>query len=134
MLPQKINNQSKVNLIYTSSPVEKEDWNDFVFALGKLKQMFPNLNFCEVQRTERDPRYLSGSEDERLKKFRQSLKEVNWLAPIYGGTGCIDIVRRLNEEDLDKLRKTRPIVNGFSDTTSLINYLYFTLKLITFHF
>ena len=134
LLPKKINNNSKVNLIHTSSPVEKEDWQDFVFALGKLKQMFPNLNFFDVQRTELDPRYLSGSEDERLKKFRQAIKEVDWLAPVYGGTGCGDIIRRLNEDDLEKIRKNRPIVNGFSDTTFILNYLYFKIKLLTFHF
>jgi len=134
LLPKKITKVSKVNLIHTSSPVEKEDWQDFIFALNKLKQMFFNLNFFDVQRTELDPRYLSGSEDERLKKFRQAIKEADWLVPIYGGTGCIDIVRRLNEDDLDKFRKNRPIVNGFSDTTSLINYLYFKIKLLTFHF
>jgi muramoyltetrapeptide carboxypeptidase LdcA involved in peptidoglycan recycling len=134
LLPKKLTKGSKVNLIHTSSPVDKDDWNDFIFAKGKINQIFPNLNFLDVQRTELDPRYLSGSEDERLKKFRQAIKEVDWLAPIYGGTGCIDIVRRLNDEDLDKFRKNRPIVNGFSDTTSLINYLYFKLKLLTFHF
>ena len=134
LLPKKLTNNSKVNLIHTSSPVEKEDWQAFNLALDKLRQIFTNLNIFEVQRTELDPRYLSGSEDERLKKFRQAIKEVDWLAPIYGGTGCEDIVRRLNDEDLDKIRKNRPIVNGFSDTTFLINYLYFKLKLVTFHF
>jgi len=134
LLPKKINKDSKVNLIHTSSPVYKEDLQNFEIALQKLKEMFLNLKIFDVQRTELDPRYLSASEDERLKKFRQAIKEVDWLAPIYGGTGCEDIVRRFNEDDLDKIRKNRPLVIGFSDTTFIINYLFFKLKLLTFHF
>ncbi len=134
VLPKKITNSSIINLIHTSSPVGKGDLKIFNSALTRLSKMFPNTKVFDVKKTELDPRYLAASTKERLEKFRQATKKVDWLMPIYGGTGCEDIVRRLNDQDLAKIRKNRPIVNGFSDTTFLINYLYFKLKMITFHY
>jgi muramoyltetrapeptide carboxypeptidase LdcA involved in peptidoglycan recycling len=134
VLPQKITEKSAVNLIHTSSPVGKEDMKDFRNSMAKLSKIFKNIRAFDVKRTELDPRYLAGSAKERLGKFRQAIKKVDWLASIYGGTGCEDIVRRLTNQDLAKIRKNRPVVNGFSDTTFLINFLYFKLKMIAFHY
>jgi len=134
MLPKKITGQSSVHLFHTSSPVEKSDWTIFEEAMKKIKERYPNARLFDVQRNDLDLRYLSASESERLRKFRQAIKEAGWLLPTYGGTGCEDIVRHLNDSDLLKIRKNRPVVNGFSDTTFLINYLYFELKLLTFHY
>jgi muramoyltetrapeptide carboxypeptidase LdcA involved in peptidoglycan recycling len=134
MLPKKITAESKVHLIHTSSPVEKSDVTLFEAALKKLKTLYPHTQLFDVKRNDLDLRYLSGSALERLKKFRQAIKEANWILPVYGGTGCEDIISRLNDSDLVKIRKNRPVVNGFSDTTILINYLYFMLKLNTFHY
>jgi len=134
ILPKKITSQSNLHLVHTSSPVSRADWRSFEAALKKLSGMFPNLRIYDVARSELDPRYLSASEDERLRKFRRAIKKVDWLAPIYGGTGCGDIIRRLNKEDLADLKRNRPVVNGFSDTTFLINFLYFKLRLLTFYY
>ncbi|MCX6781717.1 MAG: LD-carboxypeptidase [Candidatus Magasanikbacteria bacterium] len=134
MLPKKITPESKVHLVHTSSPVEKSDISTFEAALKKIKERYLNTRLFDVQRSYLDLRYLSASESERLHKFRQAIKEANWLLPVYGGTGCEDIIRHLTDSDLIKIRKNRPIVNGFSDTTFLINYLYFELKLQTFHY
>jgi muramoyltetrapeptide carboxypeptidase LdcA involved in peptidoglycan recycling len=134
MLPKKITLESKVHLVHTSGPVEKEDINTFEAALKKIKARYLNTRLFDVERSDLDLRYLSASERERLRKFRQAMNEANWLLPVYGGTGCEDIVRHLTDSDLVKIRKNRPVVNGFSDTTFLINYLYFELKLVTFHY
>lgn len=134
MLPKKITSESKVHLIHTSSPVEKSDVTLFESALKKLKTLYPHTQLFDVQRNDLNPRYLSASESERLRKFRQATKEANWLLPVYGGTGCEDIIRHLNDSDLAKIRKNRPVVNGFSDTVFLLNYLYFQIKLNSFHY
>jgi muramoyltetrapeptide carboxypeptidase LdcA involved in peptidoglycan recycling len=134
ILPKKLNRDSQLNLVHTSSPVSKSNMKSFTSALARLTKEFPNTKFFDIERTELDLRYLSGSEDERLKQLRKALREVDWLMPIYGGTGAADIIRRLNDDDLAKFRKNRPIVNGFSDTTFLLNFLYFKIKLLTFHY
>ncbi len=134
VLPKKITTSSIINLIHTSSPLGRGDLRDVNLFLAKISKTFLNVKIFDVKRTELDPRYLAASTKERLEKFRQAIKKVDWLLPTYGGTGCEDIVRRLNNQDLAKIRKNRPIVNGFSDTTFLINYLYFKLRLITFHY
>jgi len=132
LCPKKITPLSRVHFIHTSSPVEKSDWQTFQKALAGLEKQFINFKIFPVKKSELDPRYLAASEKERLEKFRRARKKVDWLAPIYGGTGCVDLVRKLTEEDLAKIRKNRPVVNGFSDTTILVNYLYLKLKLIGF--
>jgi len=134
LYPKKITKFSQINLVNTSSPVGKNDWSVFEKSLSKLKEQYPLTKYFEVERNSLDPRYLSASGLERLRKIRKALKKVNWLLPVYGGTGCADIVRRFSPEDLSRLKKQKPLVNGFSDTTFLINYLYFKIKLLTFHY
>lgn len=134
ILPKKITPTSRINLIHTSSPVDSSSLKIFNQTLERLKKEFSQVKVFDVKKTELDPRYLAASEKERLQKFRRARKKVDWLAPIYGGTGCGDIIRHLNDEDLAKIRKNRPVINGFSDTTFLINYFYFRLKLLTFHY
>lgn len=134
ILPRKITPLSRIHLIHTSSPVEDSDLKTFNFVLEKLKKEFINTQVFEVKKKELDPRYLAASEKERLRKFRQARKRANWLLPIYGGTGCGDVVRHLNEQDLTKIHKNKPVITGFSDTTFLVNYFYFKLKLLTFHY
>lgn len=134
LLPKGLTRDSKVNFVHTSSPTTKSEWKMFLGVVARLKKDFPRTEIFNVERKSLDPRYLAASENERLRKFKQAIKNATWLAPIYGGTGCADIIRYLRPEDLAALRRQRPIVNGFSDTTFLLNYLYFKLKLITFHY
>lgn len=134
LLPKKLNTQSKINFVHTSSPVMKSDWKTITKFIKELGKDYPNIKIFDVERKNLDPRYLAASENERLKKFHQAIEDVDWLAPIYGGTGCADIIRYLDDNDLAKLIKNRPIINGFSDNTFLINFLYFKIGLLTFHF
>lgn len=134
ILPKKITPASRINFVHTSSPAQKSHLKEFVRFIEKLKKTYPKVKVFDVERKNLDPRYLAASENERLKIFRRALKNVDWLSPIYGGTGCGDIIRYFNDEDLSKFRRNRPVVNGFSDPTFLINYLYFKIKLLTFHY
>lgn len=134
LYPKKITKFSQINLVNTSSPVGKSDWKVFEKAMSKLKIEYPLTKYFNVESSSLDPRYLSASGLERLRKLRKALKKVNWLLPVYGGTGCADIVRKLSPEDLARIKKQRPVISGFSDTTFLINYVYFKTKLLTFHY
>ena len=134
MLPKSLKENSRINLVPTSSPIEKSDMKYFSAMLQKLKKDFPSTHLFDVASRQLDPRYLAASENERLKTLRKAIRSADWLAPIYGGTGCADIVRYLDDDEFYYFRKNRPIVTGFSDTTFLINYLYFKTKLQTFHF
>jgi len=134
ILPKKINPASQINLVHTSSPVSKSDMVYFKKLVSAITKTYPNFKIFDVEQTILDLRYLAASENERLKQFRRALKKVDWLAPIYGGTGCADIIRYLKDDELSLLRRNRPVVNGFSDTTFLLNYLYFKIRLLTFHY
>lgn len=134
LLPNKLVTTSKISFIHTSSPIEKEDIKSYEFVTQKIANNYPYTKIFHIHQTKNNPAYLSGSEKERLANFRQAIQQGQWLLPLYGGTGCEDIIRHLNDHDLMFIRKNRPIVNGFSDTTFLINYLYFKLKLLTFHY
>lgn len=132
ILPKKITPESKINFVHTSSPVAKGNVKYFTKFVEALKVNYPNFEIFDVERKSLDPRYLAASENERLRKFRRAIKKVDWLAPIYGGSGCADIIRYLDDDDLGYLRRNRPVVNGFSDATFLLNYLHFKLKLNSF--
>ncbi len=134
LLPKKIIPESQVDLVHTSSPVGRGDLHAFESAVKRLSKAYPKTKVFEVERRELDPRYLAGSERERLKQFRAASKNADWLLPVYGGTGCGDIVRHLSEDDLKTIKTQAPVVNGFSDTTFLINHLYFEIDLLTFHY
>lgn len=134
LLPKKLIPDSQVNIIHTSSPVGKGDLSAFESAVRRLTKTYPKTKVYDVERHELDPRYLAGSERERLKQFRAAGRNADWLLPAYGGTGCGDIVRHLSEDDLKTIKTQAPVVNGFSDTTFLINHLYFEIDLLTFHY
>jgi len=134
ILPKKLTPESAVHLVHLSSPVGKGDVSDFDAVLRKLKTRHPKTTQFAVKRGELDPRYLDGSERERLQRFRDALRGADWLCPVYGGTGCADVIRKLSERDHRLFAARRPIVNGFSDSTYLINYLYFRVGLRTFHY
>lgn len=134
LLPNKINSNSKVSLIHTSSPVEKKDEVQFLKAKKEFVGKFPGAFVFEIKGRENVPKYLDGSEKERLEQFRIAIEDSNWLVPIYGGTGCGDFVRKLNSEDLKKISSVCPVISGFSDSSVLLNFLYFKLGLTTFHY
>ena len=132
--PARLQSQSRISLIHTSSPIEKQDEKLFIDCVRRLQSAYPNTRVFNIHETKDNPSYLSGSEKERLKNFRKAIKQSNWLLPVTGGTGCEDIIRHLGDQDLKNIRRNRPIVNGFSDTVFLINYLYFETRLLTFHY
>lgn len=134
LLPNQLTTTSKISFIHTSSPIEKEDLKTFENVTQRIASNYPYTKIFHIHETKQNPAYLSGSEKERLANFRKAIQQGQWLLPVYGGTGCEDIIRHLNDHDLMMIRKNLPIVNGFSDTTFLINYLYFKIKLLTFHF
>lgn len=134
LLPRPLTKESNINVVYTSSIVYPNEQRDYQKNLKQLKETYPETKIFELRREGFNLSYLAASEKERLHQLRLAIKEADWLLPATGGTGCNDVLRRMNDNDLANIRKHRPIVSGFSDSTALLNYLYFKLKLVSFHY
>ena len=134
LLPRKITKDSAVHMVHLSSPVEPEDLKDFHITVERLSKEFPRFKLFDVVKNSLEPRYLAASARERFKKLRAALADADWLLPVYGGTGAINILRYLNENDLQKFKEQAPVINGFSDAISLLNFLYLKIGLVTFHY
>lgn len=133
ILPRKFTSDGAIHLVHLSSPVEASDRRHFAGALAHLRAMAARAEVFGVETVPDDPWYLAGSAESRLQRFRDAIPGADWLCPVYGGTGCADVVRRLNETDIKAIAAGRPVITGFSDTTFLINYAYFRAGLRTFH-
>ncbi|MEK7615461.1 MAG: LD-carboxypeptidase [Patescibacteria group bacterium] len=131
-LPKKLTDQSIINLVYTSSLLYSDEVRDFSRTLKRLQREFPKTNLLEPKREGFLLSYLAGSEQERLRAFRRAIKDGDWILPVSGGTGCVDILRHLSQTDLEVIGRRRPIISGFSDSTALCNFLYFKTRLQTF--
>lgn len=137
LLPRPLTPQSNIHIVHTSSvmyPEDKKDYQAYVTYSKRIKAAYPNTKTFDLNTEGFKLWYLAASEKERLRQLRRALKNVDWLLPVTGGTGCNDILRHFNDHDLAAFRKARPIVTGFSDTTALTNYLFFKIKLLTFHY
>jgi len=130
--PRKLTSQSLINLVYTSSLVYPDEVRDVSRNIKRLQREFPNTHLLEPKREGFHLAYLAGSEKERLRTLRRAIKDGDWILPVSGGTGCVDVLRYLNETDLDIIERRRPIVSGFSDSTALANFIYFKTRLKTF--
>lgn len=133
-LPKALTATSTVHLVHTASAVEPGDAPFYATAKKKITELFPATKEFPVEHTNSDPWYLSASEKTRLAQLRAALPGANWLLPIYGGTGCGDIVRRLTPQDVAILKEQQALVTGFSDNTFLINWLYLQHGLRTIHY
>ncbi len=133
-LPKVLTAASTVHLVHTASAVEPGDAPYYETAKKKITERFPATKEFPVEHVDSDPWYLSASEKTRLAQLRAALPGANWLLPIYGGTGCGDIVRRLTSQDVAILKEQQTLVTGFSDNTSLINWLYLQHGLHTIHY
>lgn len=134
ILPKKITADSNVHLTHLSSPVVPADRKSYAAAKQRLTTLFPNTVEFEVEHAGSDPWYLAGSEQNRLYHVRSALPGANWLLPVYGGTDCADVVRRLTDDDVQLLAKQQTLVTGFSDATCILNWLYFKSGLQTIHY
>ena len=131
-LPRKLTSNSLINLIYTSSILYPNEVKDFLRYFKQLQKNYPSTVLLEPKREVFSPSYLAGSEKERLKTLRRAIKDGDWILPVSGGTGCVDVLRYLNDKDLALIKQRTPIVSGFSDATALSNFLYFKTHLCTF--
>lgn len=134
ILPRKITKDSAVYMIHLSSPIEPGDLKLFNTSVARLSKEFPKFKLFDVVKSGLEPRYLAASTRERLQKLRAALEGADWLLPIHGGTGAINILRYLNEEDLKKFKERAPVISAFSDAISLLNFLYLKIGLLTFHY
>lgn len=92
--------------------------------LGYRVELAKNLNLKKG--------YLAGNDKERLSAFHDLIrnKEVKALIAVRGGWGC---ARILKDIDLDLIKSNPKIIMGYSDLTSLLNYITENTGLITYH-
>ncbi len=131
-LPRKLTPESRINLVYTSSMLSPTEAKHFERNLKALQKDYPLTGLLEPKHEGLAPFYLAGSERERLRLLRRAFKDGDWILPVTGGTGCIDVLRYLNDADISIIKQRAPIVSGFSDATALANFLYFKARLCTF--
>lgn len=76
--------------------------------------------------------YFSGTDSERAADFNSMIQNHEIKAIIFagGGYGCARILDRIN---YDAIKRNPKIIMGFSDCTALINAIYKSTGLITFH-
>ena len=76
--------------------------------------------------------FLAGTDQERASDLMNMFQneQVKMILPSRGGVGVAGILPHL---DYDTIRRHPKIVTGYSDITSLLNVLYQSADLITFH-
>lgn len=76
--------------------------------------------------------YFSASDENRLEEFHTLMANTNVKAIIAmrGGWGCARLLPNLN---LDLIKKNPKIIMGYSDLTSLLNYITDHTGLVTYH-
>lgn len=76
--------------------------------------------------------YFAGTDEERLAVFHELIadKTVKGLIAVRGGWGCARILPQLN---LELIKANPKVIMGYSDLTSLLNYITDATGMITFH-
>jgi len=136
ILPRKLTKKSEIRIFFPSTPIiGQQDNQSFRNSVFQFRSQFKS-GVKVLRRKHRDPvsSFLAGPSKERMAFMRRAMREGHWLLPAKGGTGMLDLVGRMTAADFKRIMKRLPIVSGFSDATSLLNYLYLKHKFMTFHY
>lgn len=102
--------------------------------ISKLKNILNKQGYKVVLAENLDYKngYLAGSDKERLDAFHALIKnkEVKALIAVRGGWGCARFIKNL---DLNLIKANPKIIMGYSDLTSLLNYITDETGIITYH-
>ena len=76
--------------------------------------------------------YLAGSDQERIDTFHALIadKTIKALIAVRGGWGCARMIPKL---DLGLIKQHPKVIMGYSDLTSLLNYITEQTGIITYH-
>ncbi|MDY6954188.1 MAG: LD-carboxypeptidase [Thermodesulfobacteriota bacterium] len=113
-----------------AAPASPFNQNAFETGVGVLESMGFTVKIPESLFKRRG--YLAGSDDERAALLMDLLGDetVRAILCARGGFGSMRLLPLL---DLEKIRRQRKIVVGFSDVTALLVALYNKCGLVTFH-
>jgi muramoyltetrapeptide carboxypeptidase LdcA involved in peptidoglycan recycling len=70
----------------------------------------------------------------RAAVFKESIRELDLIISIAGGTGAEDLVRMIDASDLRAVRARRPLFIGFSDFTFMLNEIYHRCRVPVVYF
>ena len=131
LLPKPLTKNSTIGLICPGGGFD--DYKPIKRVIKYLKQKGYKV---KVGRSlvcpKKDYKYLSGSDTLRLKDFHSfcSDKNIDAIFCLRGGYGSL---RLLNLIDYDLVKKSKKIIVGFSDISTLLCAIYAKTKLITIH-
>lgn len=78
--------------------------------------------------------HVTAPVDERAAVFKESVRELDLIISVAGGTGAEDLVRKIDAKDLRVIRARRPLFVGFSDFTFLLNEIYHACRVPAVYF
>ncbi len=78
--------------------------------------------------------HVTAPVDDRAAVFKESVRELDLIISVAGGTGAEDLVRKIDAKDLRVIRARRPLFVGFSDFTFLLNEIYHACRVPVVYF
>jgi muramoyltetrapeptide carboxypeptidase LdcA involved in peptidoglycan recycling len=78
--------------------------------------------------------HVTAPVEARAAVFKESIRELDLIISVAGGTGAEDLVRKIDAKDLRVIRARRPLFIGFSDFTFLLNEIYYACRVPVIYF
>lgn len=131
IIPRPLNKNSTIGLICPAGGFV--DYKPIALVIKYLKKSGYNVKLGKsLVCSNKDYKYLSGSDAQRLKDLHSFWKDetVDAIFCLRGGYGSL---RLLNNIDFHLIKKHKKILLGFSDITVLLLAIYAKTQLITFH-
>jgi len=78
--------------------------------------------------------HVTAPVDDRAAVFKESIRGLDLIISVAGGTGAEDLIRKIDAKDLRVIRARRPLFVGFSDFTFLLNEIYHACRVPVIYF
>jgi muramoyltetrapeptide carboxypeptidase LdcA involved in peptidoglycan recycling len=78
--------------------------------------------------------HVTAPVDDRAAVFKESIRALDLIISVAGGTGAEDLIRKIDAKDLRVIRARRPLFVGFSDFTFLLNEIYHACRVPVIYF
>jgi len=78
--------------------------------------------------------HVTAPVEARAAVFKESIRELDLIISVAGGTGAEDLVRKIDAKDLRIIRARRPLFIGFSDFTFLLNEIHYACRVPVIYF
>jgi muramoyltetrapeptide carboxypeptidase LdcA involved in peptidoglycan recycling len=78
--------------------------------------------------------HVTAPVEARAAVFKESIRQLDLIISVAGGTGAEDLVRKIDANDLRIIRARRPLFIGFSDFTFLLNEIFYACRVPVIYF